>query len=159
MVIPRKIFFYDFIETKFIFNGFYEIYLDEGNQTDKIRYTTVGDTGSAIIHITWTEPSEDIIRIISVRKATKKVRKKIFMAIVTYTEEEVEEMLTRGKSQTDCNYIKKMTDEEADQKALNDPNCHPTDFSKAIYLGYRMNGDKTIIKGDPNDLILKSDNK
>ena len=52
---------------------FLEIY-DERHSIDEDRFIAVGPILSGVIVVVYTEPKEDVIRILSARKATRKER-------------------------------------------------------------------------------------
>lgn len=63
-----------FDEAKELFTGgadFLEIY-DEEHSEDETRFIAIGPIRTGIIVVIYTEPQDEVIRIVSARKATRK---------------------------------------------------------------------------------------
>lgn len=52
-------------------NDFLEIY-DEGHSDEEDRYIAIGSIRAGLVVVVYTERADDVIRIVSARKATKK---------------------------------------------------------------------------------------
>ena len=49
---------------------------DEEHSTDENRFISVGPIASGLITVVWTEPADDLVRIISARPSTKQERER-----------------------------------------------------------------------------------
>lgn len=52
-------------------NDYLEIY-DEGHSDEEDRFIAIGPTRAGVVVVVYTERREDVIRVVSARKATKK---------------------------------------------------------------------------------------
>ena len=67
-----------FVEASELFTSgvdFLEIY-DEAHSIDEDRFIGVGPTDRGVIVVVYTEPQEDVVRILSARMATRKERER-----------------------------------------------------------------------------------
>ncbi len=61
------------VATLFTGEGYLEIY-DEAHSDFEDRFIAIGPVLGRIVYVVWTEPEDDIVRIISARRASRRER-------------------------------------------------------------------------------------